>query len=252
MDYPHMADDVLNYIQSEIPSKSVDIIAHSLNINRSEIFSTEAPGKVVNNSNKIILQQDIDDLYETRIKAIYAAIVEFISESQSSMSTEQTEKLFLLREVGRDIVEIVKGIKHLQKNLKSYLNSTNPDISEEYNKIRLQICRVLQELDALQVDEDESVTILSLDQLKMEISERDIITTGALDRLIRERRISAQMAISLMNDSAYCQDICRNLIHMGSILFASSERDDETAENEVALDETEIKEVLDRYTEETS
>ncbi len=30
MDYYHMTDDVLNYIQSEIPSKSVDIIAHSM------------------------------------------------------------------------------------------------------------------------------------------------------------------------------------------------------------------------------
>lgn len=231
---------------------SVDVITHGLNLNRDVLVSGESIENVINKSGKIILQQDIDDLYENRVKTIYAAVVEFIGEAQGSMGTKQVDKLFSFRQVGRDIVEAVKGIKHLQKNLKVYMMSTNPDIRQEYNNIRLQICHVLQVLETLQAGEDESATILSLDQLKVEVGERDIITTGALDNLIREHRITAEMAVSLMNDSAYCQDICRNLIHMGSILFIDKDESDGEAENSVALDDTEIKEVLDRYAEETN
>jgi phosphate:Na+ symporter len=229
--------------------KAVDIITLGLNLQRDALFSEQDLEHVIEHSSKTILRLDIDDLYQRRIKAIYGAIVEFISRAQSSMTAEQTEKIFTIRRVGRDIVEAIKGLKHLQKNLRVYLVSDNAYIFQEYNKIRMQIGRVLRELEMLQNGEGDAVTILSLDQLKVEISERDIIATGVLDRLIRENRISAQMAISLMNDSAYCQDICRNLIHLGEVLFASSDPGEKEAERGVALDEVEIKAVLDKHDE---
>ena len=229
---------------------SVDTIIRGLSLNRSVLAPDSKIEDIINNSRKIISQQDINDLYERRIKSIYADIVEFISQSQSSMAAPgQLDRLLLLREVGRDLVETIKGIKHLQKNLNLYTLSANADIRQEYNNIRIQICRVLQELEAIRAGDDESATILSLDQLKVEINEKDIIKTGWLDRLIREHRINAPMAISLMNDSAYHQDICRNLIHMGGILFIASDESDEKAENSIALDEAEIKEVVDEYVE---
>jgi phosphate:Na+ symporter len=227
--------------------RAVDIITHGLNLQRNMLFSEQDLESVIEHSSKTILRLDIDDLYQRRIKVIYGAIVEFISHAQSSMVAEQTEQLLAIRRVGRDIVEAIKGIKHLQKNLTVYMVSENSYIREEYNKIRMQIARVLRELELLQSCEDDSVTILSLDQLKIEIGERDIITTGVLDSLIRENRISAEMAISLMNDSAYCQDICGNLIHMGEVLFAASDPDEKAAESSVALDEVELKDVLDKY-----
>jgi phosphate:Na+ symporter len=232
---------------------SVDTIIRGLSLNRSVLAPDSDIEDIVNHSRKINLQQDIDDIYERRIKSIYADIVVFISQSQRSMGAAgHLERLLLLRTVGLDLVETIKGIKHLQKNLNVYTASTNSDIRQEYNNMRIQICRVLQELEAIRAGDDESATILSLDQLKVEINERDIIKTGRLDRLIREHRISAPMAISLMNDSAYYQDICRNLIHMGGILFISCDESDEEAEHSVALDETEIKEVVDEYVEEKS
>ncbi|MGY8872426.1 MAG: hypothetical protein ACKVJE_18500, partial [Pseudomonadales bacterium] len=232
---------------------SVDIIIQGLSLNRSVLAPDNKIEDIINSSGKIILQQDIDDVYERRIKSIYADIVGFISQSQNSVGAAgHLDRLLLLREVGRDLVETIKGIKHLQKNLKLYTISANSDIRQEYNNMRIQICCVLQELEVIRAGDDESATILSLDQLKVEINEGDIIKTGRLDRLIREHRISAAMAISLMNDSAYYQDICKNLIHMGGILFISSDQNEEKAENSVALDEVEIKEVVDGYVEDAT
>jgi len=227
--------------------QAVYIITHGLNMQRKTLFSDQDIESVIEHSSKTILRVDIDELYQRRIKAIYGAIVEFISHAQSSMEVEQSEQLLTIMRVGRDTVEAIKDLKHLQKNLRVYMISENKYIRQEYNKIRMQIGRVLRELEILQTGEDESVTILSLDQLKIEIGERDLITTGVLDSLIRENRINAQMAISLMNDSAYCQNICRNLIRMGEVLFAASDPDEKEAELSVALDEEELKEVFDKY-----
>lgn len=227
--------------------QAVDIITRGLNLQMAALFSEQDLEKVIEHSSRTILRLDIDDLYQRHIKVIYAAIVEFISHAQSSMTMEQSEQLIKIRRVGRDIVEAIKGLKHLQKNLRTYMISDNQYISQEYNNIRMQIAHVLRELELLQKGDAESATILSLDQLKIEIGERDIITTGVLDSLIRENRISAQMAISLMNDSAYCQDICRNLIHLGEVLFAASDPGEKEAESSVALNEVELKAVLDKY-----
>lgn len=229
---------------------SVDTIIRGLSLSKNVLVPDCDIDAIVNHSSKINFQQDIDDVYERRIKSIYADIVVFVSQSQRSMGTAgYLERLLLLRTVGLELVETIKGIKHLQKNLNVYTVSENSDIRQEYNNMRIQICRVLQELEIIRAGEDESATILSLDQLKVEINEKDIIKTGRLDRLIREDRISAPMAISLMNDSTYYQDICRNLIHMGGILFISCDESDEEAENSIALDEAEIKEVVDEYIE---
>jgi len=227
---------------------AVDIISQGLSLKREMLFSEQSLEDVVKKSDKVTVQ-DIDELYNRRIKAIYGAIIEFTSHAQSSVGKEQVEGFTSLRQAGRDLVEAIKGIKHLHKNLKIYMVSSNPHIQQEYNNIRRQIARVLRELEALQSTNDEANTILSLDQLKMEISERDIIATGTLDSLIRKNRITAKMATSLMNDSAYCQDICRDLIHMGAILFVTSDPGEKEAEQIVALDESEINEVIEKYDE---
>lgn len=229
---------------------SVDVITHGLSLDREMLNSKHSIENTIKLSSKITLLQDIDDVYERRIKVIYAAIVEFISQAQSSIEVEQVEKLYTHRGVGRDIVETIKGVKHLQKNLKIYLASDNEDIRQEYNKIRIQICHVLQELESLRLGKDQSASILSLDQWKVEIGARDQVTTKGLDGLIREHKITAQMAVSLMNDSAYCQSICRNLIHIGSILFVSKDKDESVAETSIALDDAEINAVLDKHIQE--
>lgn len=251
----HIPDAAIEAVRKEtvrLYDMSVDVITHGLSLNKQILNSGQDIDRIINQSKQIKLKQNIDDVYDRRIKAIYAAIVEFISHAQGNMSVNQAEKLFSLREVGRDIVESIKGIKHLQKNLKVYLISDNPEIRQEYNNMRIQICHVLQELQSLQADEEESVTILSLDQLKVEIAERDNVTTKGLDHLIRKNRISAQMAVSLMNDSAYCQDVCRHLIHLGGILFVSKNKSERDVENSVALDDTEIKEILGKRIEEVN
>jgi phosphate:Na+ symporter len=248
---PDAAIEAVRKETARLYEMSVEVITHGLSLNKSIIDSDDNFVQIINNSNKVYTSQNINNEYERRIKTIYAAIVEFISQAHGSMSAEQSENLFILRGVGRDIIESIKGIKHLQKNLNVYLDSSNQEISQEYNNIRIQICHVLIELNKMHMSqiEDKSLGVLSLDLLRVEVAERDNIMTSKLDNLIRRHKVNAEMAVSLMNDSAYCQNICRNLIHMGSTLFVSKDKHEREIERSISLGEIEITEIIDSHLE---
>ena len=160
------------------------------------------------------------------------------------MTIEQTEELFDLRVAGRDIVEAIKDIKHLQKNLDVYMVSENPQIREEYDAIRLQLATLLRSLTLVREQGDDSAAILSLDSLKSDMDEMESQIISTVGTLIREEKIPTEMATSLMNDSSYAYNVSSKLIEMGEALFSSGSSDIKDAERSIALDDDEIEAVM--------
>lgn len=222
-----------------------ELIASALNLQPDKLRSSQDLNQLVvgNPEVKII---DIDDVYERRIKVLYSAIIAYISQVQSTTSQHFGEELYQLRMVSRSIVEAVKDIKHLQKNLVRFSNSTNSEIREQYNSLRLHLASILRELSDSRIDsDDEGISLLSLDGIRLVIEENDVTTNGELDRLIRENAICAEMATSLMNDSAYAYDVADNLMQMARVLFAPTEKELREVESELLLNEEEISEILE-------
>jgi phosphate:Na+ symporter len=218
------------------------IIAHGLSLHRRDILSGADLKTIVRQTRKPI-EIDLDAEYRATVKGLYSDIVDFISRAQVSMSKEQVDELFALRAAGRDIVEAIKDTKHMHRNLVQYLRSGNPEIREEYNKIRLQLGEVLRELHTAGSVADDPSAVLSFDALKVELEESDSTRNGTLESLIRQNKITPAMATSLMNDAAYAYDVAKNLIQMGEVLFASGDIEMKQAERDVALTEEEIEEV---------
>lgn len=216
------------------------IIAHSLSLHRHDIISERGINDVIEDSSKPI-PIDIDDEYNRTVKGLYSDIVMFISHAQTQMTPEQSDELFELRSAGRDIVEAIKDTKHLHKNMVTYIASDNQYIRDEYNRIRTHLTSVLRSLEEAKGGGD----ILSLDNLKVEMKQNDTTANGTLEVLIHEDKISAEMATSLMNDTSYAHDIISKLLQMGEVLFATGDLDMKAAERSLALDETEMQEILD-------
>ena len=219
------------------------IIAHGLSLHRHDILSDKDLDTVVTANNKVI-DIDIDEQYNESVKGLYGEIITFISKAQVVMSPEQSDELFRLRAACRDIVEAIKETKHLHKNMSKYITSDNEFIREEYNKIRVYLGNVLRQISELQENLGDDIAIFSLDTLKLEMEENDITANGVLDVLIREARITPQMATSLMNDSAYVYGVSKDLVQMGAVLFASGDQAMKDAEREIHLDEDDIDEIL--------
>lgn len=219
------------------------IMAHGLSLHRHDVLSDKDLSELVVSDNKVIAI-DFELEYKSNIKGLYGDIIQFISRVQTKMTPDQVDELFTLRAVGRDIVEAIKDIKHMHKNLSKYVISENKYIRAEYNTIRVQLGVLMRKLEAIRVGGGDTRSILLLDDLKLHMKEHDVTMNGQMEDLIRGNRISAEMATSLMNDSSYAYDVAKNLIQMGEILFATGDLEMKMAERSIALTMDEVAEVL--------
>ena len=224
---------------------AADIIIDGLSIRRDVLESEEKIKRIVKKSTDVV-DEDIDDLYERKLKALYGAIVEYVIDSRGGYSDGTLkEEMNSVRQAGQHVIEAVKGVKHLRKNLTRALQSDNDFVKKEYNRLRRLIIKVLRDVETTRVAERGSASVLPLDKIKLEIEEKTGEFSHGLDTLIRDDHIDVQIATSLMNDISYCRDICWDLVEAGAVLFSTSDRKDKDALKSVALDEHEIIEMLE-------
>ncbi len=251
MELPESAMQAIRNEMGHLLDNAFELIAAALSIKPESVRSEKDLQGLVEQSPQVT-KIDIDAVYERRIKTLYSAITAYISQVQASASEHYGEELYQLRKASMNIVEAIKDIKHLQKNMVRFTQSTNSAIRTQYNRLRLQLAGVLREVALIRSESATGVSMLSLDAVKLAIEEEDIIANGKLDRLIRKHAISAEMATSLMNDSAYAYDVADNLIQMGRVLFAPLGHDTLDVESELLLNEDEMSELLEENPESSS
>lgn len=199
---------------------ALEVIAHGLSMHRHIIDSDTDLEEYLDESREV-LAVDIDEVYPTRIKTLYAAIVDYTSRAQSENSAEMGHAIYELRLAAQDIVQCLKSVKHLQKNLAVNIASDNEAVRGEYNRIRLKIATSLRTIQKLR-DGDDDVDIFDLDDLVIENKHDDSIANGTLDLLIRSEAITAITAASMMNDHGYADSIVQHLADAGRILFGDT------------------------------
>ncbi|WP_415405849.1 Na/Pi cotransporter family protein [Sulfurovum sp. CS9] len=215
-----------------------DIITHGLNLKKNNLLSSMELDEVTKDLHTHTI--DIDGFYNRWIKGLYGEIIDFSTKAQANMSPEYIEELYKFKLANRDIVEAVKGTKHLQKNLLKYTFSRNEHIKEQYNDIRKGLAELLRNINTIATTDEEDVIILLLSKAKIHAERYDIITNGTLDKLIRKGLITNQMATSLMNDSDYAHSISKNLIAVAEVLFIDINSDLKKLHEDIAINEEEV------------
>jgi phosphate:Na+ symporter len=242
-----LSDTVLEAVRKEaihLYENAFAIIAHGLSLHRHDILSDKDLESTDVIKGKVI-EINIDDEYSKTVKGLYNEIITYISRVQTVMTPEENDTLFTMRAACRDIVEAIKDTKHLNKNMSKYIKSDNPYIRAEYDKYRVFLGSVLRQISALKDEGGDPLSILALDTIKLEMETMDATYNGMLDELIREGKITAQMATSLMNDSAYVYDVTKKLVQMADALFATGGHSMKEAEHALNLDASDIDEIMD-------
>lgn len=142
------------------------------------------------------------------------------------------------------MIEAVKGVKHLRKNLTKSLQSGNATVKREYDRLRKLILKMLRDIDAVRTSDARSRSVMPFDRLKLEIEEKTRLFNEGLDTLIREQSIDVHTATSLMNDISYCRELCWDLVEAGSVLFSESAPGEKDAIQSISLGEHEIIEMM--------
>ncbi len=201
------------------------LLAHGIDLHRGEILSDRDLAEVLAARQEPI-EIEFDADYSQTVKVLYGAIVEFVTRAQAQSTPKQGEQIHRYRVAARHIVESVKCVKHLRKNLTVYIKSDNPHIRQAYVDIQINLGNVMRELAGFRraAGAGEAIDLTKLDALRRDVQAADVLANGTIDQLIRADLISGTMASSLMNDSSYNFYTVNHLVATAEALYEPAER----------------------------
>lgn len=244
LQYPDAAVESVLQETRHLYENATHIILKAIGLHRRDVYSQQDLNEVIAKY-RMVKDYDIDEAYERNVKGLYSAIIEFVSQARFTWEMKQSGRLYWLREANLKLVEAVKGVKHLQKNLVKHNRSYNRYLADEYHRIRYQVAMVVRELGRIRDSEIvDELPLLSLDMLKGRITEQRQMAIETIENLIREHKISAEAGTSLLNDNAYVYDVQNNLVRMAETVFINYTTASAKAEKELALTDHELQEVL--------
>ncbi|MBU2953712.1 Na/Pi symporter [Marinobacter sp. F3R08] len=208
MDSPDSANVAVRREVWHLFDQAFIILAHGLHLHREHIRQSNDLRATITHSRERI-DIDIDLVYRQRVKRLYNAILDFISGRITRESpASSTESLYRLQHAAAEMVEAIKHVKHLRKNLTIYLASDNATIRKEYNELRLRVAMVLRETHRFYEGrfDDASSAIVALDEIAKRARVNRESMVSRVTKLLGEKRIDAAMATSLLNDSAYASE----------------------------------------------
>jgi phosphate:Na+ symporter len=195
-----------------------EVLSHAIMLHRHRYLGKTDIALVVKESTDII-ELNIDDFYQTRIKSLYSDIIDYSTVFINELDSEKKNYLYELRSACRDIAEAVKNTKELQQNISRYLLSNNDYIKDEYNYIREAIAKTMNTINEIKNSKDEIDVLSKAELLKDYLKSLDVIATGRIDVLIREKRIDKKMATTLLNDSSHAYNVINKLISVAKVLW---------------------------------
>lgn len=209
---------------------ATEVLSHALSMHRHTFIGASGEIGTIVKSSVVPLDMNIDDFYEKKIKILYGDIINYATISEENMSVEDKNKIYSLKVACRDIVETIKIVKELQKNVNRFIKSKNEHIRAEYNHLREAIAKTLDVIHTLRNASDDLDVLVKIKLLEESLSELDMIGNGRIDTLIRNNYIETKMATSIINDSAFAYDISKKLIHVATILWIEDKQIQELGE----------------------
>jgi phosphate:Na+ symporter len=246
-EFPQTLEIALRKEVLHLYENAVELILHGLNLHRDEVFAADNVAALVRNS-RTPLDVDLDESYERRVKVLYAGIVEFTTRvGDKRVDSEIAERVYALRDVASDIVQAVKSVKHLRKNVLRYTVHRHGVTTELYDELRTEIARIAVEVRRLGLTEPENRSALWLDQERAQVEDDARMTSQRVDTLIRKGALNATAATSFMNDSGYAYGAMRDLIEAARTYYIEPDSAMAEVEQLLSLDDEELSEAVTEH-----
>ncbi|WP_246019909.1 Na/Pi cotransporter family protein [Muriicola soli] len=200
-----------------------EIVTHALNIHREDIKSELKAKKVVKKSIEDF-KTDVRALYLSKVKNIYGEIIRYATNAQSTLKLTkvQNNRILEIKVANRKMVEVLRDVKELNRNVSIYFVSENKHIKKEYDlyrKLAVQVLRVIYNIPTDDTEELQKNLIVLRKKTNKKLSEHNV----QIDHLIRKNLITTDMASSLVNDNDNVRDVLNNLITVAELLYCRSD-----------------------------
>ncbi|WP_299333520.1 Na/Pi cotransporter family protein [uncultured Psychroserpens sp.] len=223
--YPETAISALQNESKYLFKKTIfEIVAHALNIHRTDIKSDEKLKRVIKKSN-VLFDLNVREEYIRKVKSIYGQIISYATKAQSGLdlTEQQNGQISQVKVANRKMVEIIRDVSELSRNITLYLNSDNKHIKKEYNKLRKRVAKVLRVIHLFRTEKDNESYYKTLKKLEQEARANKYRDNLELDAIIRKDLITVDMASSLVNDTDNVNDIIKNLISVAALLYGKKD-----------------------------
>ena len=121
------------------------------------------------------------------------------------------------------MIEIIKDVRELNKNLILSLNIENKYMLKEYDSFRKKVVKVLRVIYLFRKGDETEDYAEKLSQLKQEAKANIRKSNKSIDKLIRKDLITVEMASSLFNDYTNVNDMIKKLIEVAELLYGEKD-----------------------------
>jgi len=201
-----------------------EIVSHSVNLHRNEIESGLKSKKLIKKS-KADFDINVRDLYAYKVKTIYGKILEYATRAQTdlNLNKEENKRVSEIKIANRKMVEIIRDVKELRRNIIKYGDSENGYIRDEYNIFRRRTVKVLRAINRLKFDENKEASYNEFLEMRNTAKNASKKGNKNINNLIRNHLITNYMASSLVNDHENLNDMIEKLLQVGELLYGEKD-----------------------------
>lgn len=221
-------DTALEALDNEVKhlyDNAFAIISHTIGFSRADIRSTKEFDEIKNNKDWFKQTFNVTELYNTQIKVLFNAIMDFSTKLQTFASeTQYVERIVALQIASRKIAEATKNIGLLQANMKKHATGNNPALQKEYDDMRLELGQLLRMIEEIKHAPKESLEALKDDLKKQKkfFKQQDKDAFNVVEKLIQENAINAANGTSLLNDLSFIHNVAKELISAANHIYGMS------------------------------
>ena len=222
IDFANASLDAIRNETKHLYDNTLGIISHSIGFDRGQIRSFEPIDNLLKNKKLLKDEIDIDALYESKVKSLSNAIMEFTASAKTHMGKEeQMKEVYALQMASKSIVDAAKQVQLVYNNLKKYSLSENKVLSAEYSKMRGTLAKLLRSIEELRItDSEENAQIVKkIAKYKAFFNYDDFDIINKIDALVSNKSISIAEGTSMLNDLSFMRRIALSLVEAIDYLY---------------------------------
>lgn len=225
IDYANASLEAIRNETKHLYDNALSIIVHSIGFDRGGIRSFEPIENLIKNKALLKDDIDIDSLYETNIKGLSNAIMEFTSKAKTHMGKEeQMKEVFRLQMASKNIVESIKQVRLVQHNIQKFSFAESKVLANEYNDMRSTMAHLLRSIEELRIaqsdeNDDNAPIIRKIAKYKSSYQYNDADILEKIDSLVSQNLISISQGTSLLNDLSFMRRIALEIVEAVEYLY---------------------------------
>ncbi len=215
LSYPDTAMGALNNEVKHLYDNAYMIISRAIGFHREDISSSAAFSSLIKKKDLLKADIDIAELYNTQIKTLFNAIMDFSTKLQVfTTNREHIERIVSIQIASRKIAEATKNIGLLEDNMKKYSTGSNAALKKEYDDMRLDLGKLLRMIEHIKKapkdDRKDAKKLLKEQKKFFKLQDREAF--DIVEALINRKAVSAAEGTSLLNDLSFINNVAKELI----------------------------------------